>query len=265
VDLNVKAIVCSDGARFETPQPLRRATRRINIRQRRVSRKTEAAKLAAGFARKQRLPKGTRLQQSINGKKSARRLAATHQRVRNLRRDFQHKTTSEIVRKSHATVIEDLSVKGMTASARGTEDVPGKRVKQKSGLNRAILDVGFYEIRRQIEYKNARVGKPTIVAERWFPSSKTCSGCGHLHRGLKLHHRVWTCPSCGQVNDRDFNASMNLERLAGAPGTTVLVPEAFRESTPVRARSRMSDVKHEPKPVGNSGQEASLREERHCA
>lgn len=258
VDLNVKAIVCSDGSRFETPQALKRETRRLRIRQRRLSRKLEAAKQASGFASKDRLPKGTRLPQSNNRLKSARRLAATHLRVKNLRSDFQHKTTSAIVRKSQATVIEDLSVKGMTASAAGTPEIPGKKVRQKAGLNRAVLDVGFYEIRRQIEYKNKRIGHRTLIADRWFPSSKLCStpGCGYKNTDLKLHHRNWTCPQCGTSHDRDENASINLERLATEPERFVALPEAIREVTPVR---------HESKPVRSSGQEASLRKVRQSA
>lgn len=261
VDLNVKAIACSDGTVFETPQALKRETRRINIRQRAVSRKLESAKVAAGLKPKQRIPKGTRILQSKNCLKSAHRLAATHQRVRNLRRDFQHKTTSAIVRKSQATVIEDLSVKGMTASAAGTIEVPGKNVRQKAGLNRAVLDVGFYEIRRQIEYKNERIGHRTVVADRWFPSSKTCSECGTINKDLKLKDRSWTC-ACGAHHDRDLNAAINLEQLAIAPESTIALPKALRKVTPVIARA---SGKHEHKPVRNSGQEASLREVRNSA
>lgn len=255
VDLNVKAIVCSDGSRFETPKALQRETRRLTIRQRRLSRKAEAAKVTVGLLKNSPIPKGTRLQPSNNHLKSARRLAATHLRVRNLRREFQHKTTSAIVRKSQATVIEDLSVKGMTASAAGTLDTPGKYVRQKAGLNRAVLDVSFYEIRRQIEYKSERIGHRTLVADRWFPSSKLCStpGCGYLYKNLKLKDRSWTCPQCGTIHDRDENASINLERLATDPVRNVALPEAIRKVTPVR---------HEPRPVRNSGQEASLREVR---
>lgn len=262
VDLNVKAIVCSDGAVFHSPQALKRATRRINIRQRKVSRKLEAAKVAAGIKPKQRIPKGMRIAQSNSCRKSSQRLAATHQRVRNLRRDFQHKTTTAIVRKSQATVIEDLSVKGMSASASGTLEVPGKNVRQKAGLNRAVLDVGFYEIRRQIEYKNERIGLRTLVADRWFPSSKTCSECGTINTDLKLKDRSWTC-ACGARHDRDLNAAINLERLADAPEpNNIALPKALRKVTPVRTRT---SGKHEHKPVRNSGQEASLREVRQRA
>lgn len=248
VDFNVKAIVCSDGTRFETPQALKRETRRLTIRQRRLSRKVEAAKKAAGL---KTLPKGTRLPASHNRLKSAQRLSATHLRVKSLRRDFQHKTTSTIVRKSHVTVIEDLSVKGMTASAAGTEMVPGKQVRQKAGLNRAVLDVGFYELRRQITYKNERIGHQTLVADRWFPSSKRCSGCGAVNRNLKLRQRFWKCPQCGAYHDRDENAAINLEGLGFLPDDFVGLPEAVRKVTPVRDESG---------PVRNSGQEAILRE-----
>jgi len=261
VDLNVKAIVCSDGTRYVTPQALKQATRRINIRQRKVSRKTEAAKVNAGLPKSKPIPKGIILPKSNNSMRSSQRLAAAHQRVRNLRRDFQQKTTTAIVRKSQATIIEDLSVKGMTASSKGTQEKPGKCVRQKSGLNRAVLDIGFYEIRRQITYKNERIGHRTVVADRWFPSSKACStpGCGHLNHDLKLSHRSWICPVCGKSHDRDHNAAINLERLASVPVEQVALPEAFRKVTPVRARE---NGKHEHKPVRNSGQEESLHEVR---
>lgn len=251
VDLNVAAIVCSDGSRFETPRPLKRMTRRITLRNRALARKVDAAKDKLKI--KGTIPKGTTLPKSCNFRKSAQRLAATHHRVSNLRRDFQYKVTSAIVRKSHATVIEDLSVKGMTASAAGTIETPGKRVRQKAGLNRAVLDVGFFEIRRQITYKNERIGNRTVVADRWFPSSKTCSGCETVNHALKCSDREWVCPVCKTRHDRDLNASINLERLATASDPLIALPEAIRKVTPVR---------HEPKPVRNSGQEASLREVR---
>ncbi len=229
---------------------LKRETRRITPRQRRLSRKLEAAKVAVGLKPKQHIP------QSRNCSKLARRLAATHRRVRNLRRDFQHKTTSSIVRKSQATVLEDLSVNGMSASAAGTVGPPGKNVRQKAGLDRAVLDVGVHEIRRQIEYKNQRIGHGTLIADRCFPSSKLCSACGDVNNGHKLQHREWTFPSCGARHDRDANASINLERLSTAQRPVTALPEAIRKVTPARCGSE---------PPRSSGQEASLRKVRQSA
>jgi putative transposase len=134
-------------------------------------------------------------------------------------------------------VIEDLSVKGMTASAAGTVEQPGKKIRQKAGLNRAMLDVGFGEFRRLATYKADWYGTTLLVADRWYPSSKLCPVCGTKNDVLTLKHRQWTCPGCDTSHDRDFNASVNLERLATATtgsscGTTAL-PEAIGKVTSV--------------------------------
>jgi putative transposase len=228
VDLNVAQIVCSDGTRYKTPRPLKVMTRRVKLRNRSVSRKTEAAKAAMGLSG-QAIPKGTRLPQSNNQRKASQMLSSTHFRVGCIRRDFQHKTTTDIARKTHAAVVENLSVKGMTAAARGTAEKPGKRVRQKAGLNRVILDVGFYEIRRQLEYKLQRFDREIYIADRFFPSSKRCSCCGRINKDLTLKVRTWQCATCGAVHDRDDNAAMNLELWA----TDSKLREAFAKVTPV--------------------------------
>lgn len=252
VDLNLAEIVCSDGTRYATPRPLKAMARRITIRSRRVSRKVEVAKAALGLKGKA-IPKGTRLPQSNNQRKASQMLSATHYRTGCIRRDFQHKTTTAIARKTHAAVVEDLSVKGMTASASGTAEQPGSCVRQKAGLNRAILDIGFYEIRRQLTYKLARLNREIHVADRFFPSSKRCSCCGSINSSLTLKVRTWRCATCGTVHDRDDNAAANLEQWA----TDSSLREAFAKVTPV---STGENQDHESGPVRNSGQESSLRE-----
>lgn len=252
VDLNVAEIVCSDGTRYPTPRPLKVMTRRINIRSRKVSRKVEATRAALGL-KGQAIPKGTRLPQSNNQRKASQMLSATHYRAGCIRRDFQHKTTTDIARKTQAAVVEDLSVKGMTASACGTAEEPGKQVRQKAGLNRAILDIGFYEIRRQLKYKLERLNREIHVADRFFPSSKRCNCCGSINTSLTLKVRKWQCATCGTVHDRDENAVANLEQWA----TDSSLREAFAKVTPV---STGENQDHESEPVRNSGQESSLRE-----
>ncbi len=81
-------------------------------------------------------------------------------------------------------------------------------------LSRAIADMGFYEFRRQLQYKAAWRGAQVVVAERWFPSSKLCSVCGHRLEILGLEVRQWTCPGCGAAHDRDVNAATNLKNMA---------------------------------------------------
>lgn len=98
----------------------------------------------------------------------------------------------------------------MARSARGTVDKPGRNVRAKAGLNRAIRDAALGEFRRQVEYKAERAGKRVVVIDRWYPSSKTCSHCGCLLDKLKLSTRHWSCPGCRTRHDRDINAAKNI-------------------------------------------------------
>jgi putative transposase len=257
VDLNVKGIVCSDGATHATPQPLKKARRRLLLHQRRVSRKIEAAKrqLAMLTALAEPKTEQVRLPLSHNRIKASRKLATCHYRVRCIRQDHLHKTTSIISRENQVVVIEDLQVKNMTSSAAGTVAAPGKKVRQKAGLNGAILDVGFSEFRRQLAYKCERHGTELIVADRWFASSKLCSHCGIKNQALTLKDRHWACAQCGTPHDRDVNASINLERLATGRLESAL-PEAIGEMTSVRYETGQQD---------DSGQKPLDREERQRA
>ncbi len=142
VDLGLKAAATlSSGESIQAPKPLRAALRRLKIRSRRLSRKLEAAKIAAGFTPGARLPKGTQFPLSNNRRKSAAKLARLHARIANLRVDFTHKLTTRLCRENQAVVIEDLNVKGMLANEK---------------LARAISDVGFGMFRQQITYKVLR-------------------------------------------------------------------------------------------------------------
>ena len=132
---------------------------------------------------------------------SAVSLARLHRRVANRRRDFHHKFSTMLTKAKSAIVIEDLMVKGM--------------VRNRS-LARAISDAGWGEFRRMLEYKAAWYGCRIVVADRFYPSSKTCSGCGSVKGELALSERVFTCEACGFVIDRDLNAAINLEHLAQA-------------------------------------------------
>jgi putative transposase len=111
-------------------------------------------------------------------------------------------------------VIEDLYVAGMTRRPKPRPDGRGgygrNGAAAKAGLNKSVLDAGFGEFRRQLEYKCERHGRTLLVVNRWYPSSKTCSACGHLLAELSLSTRHWTCPSCGTRHDRDLNAAKNI-------------------------------------------------------
>jgi len=247
VDLGLKAAATlSNGETIEAPKPLKRALRRLKIRNRRLNRKIEAAKVAAGFSSKEKLPKGIRLPVSRNRQKSAAILARLHARIANIRADFIHKLTTRLCRENQAVVIEDLHVKGMLANDK---------------LARAISDVGFGMFRLQMEYKAKRYGTRLVIADRWYPSSRLCSVCGWKNEALTLKDRQWTCLDCGTVHDRDLNAALNLKRLAtetalpvaspsGNGGTASgTVPDVVGKVTPVRYECGHQDT---------SGQEKNL-------
>ena len=138
---------------------------------------------------------------SANRKKAAVKRAKAHQQVANIRVDFIHTLTTDLARTFATIVIEDLHVKGLV---------------QNHHLARAISDMGFHEFRRQLTYKVEREGGTLVIAPRFYPSSKTCSGCQHKLAELPLSVREWQCPSCGVVHDRDQNAALNLKSLAAS-------------------------------------------------
>lgn len=113
--------------------------------------------------------------------------------------------------------VEDLNVAGMTRSARGTREQPGRGVRAKAGLSRAILDVAPGELRRQLDYKTGWYGSRLHVVDRWAPTSKTCSRCGWVKPKLGLAERTYRCDECGLVIDRDVNAARNIAALAAVP------------------------------------------------
>jgi putative transposase len=247
VDLGVSsAATLSSGEKIAAPRPLRGALRRLRICSRRLSRKLEAAKAAAGI--EGRIPKGTRIPVSKNRTKGAKALARLHARIARVRKDFTHKFTTRLCRENQSVVIEDLNVKGMLANAR---------------LSRAIADVGFYEFRRQLLYKAQRYGTSIVLANRWYPSSKLCSGCGARNATLGLAERSWTCTACGAHHDRDVNAAINLQRLAtGALAARTALPVASQVVTPGTAAGprpagggEVTPVRHEVGQQDGSGQE----------
>lgn len=146
---------------------------------------------------------------SARREKAKRRVARLHGQVTERRATFLHTLTKRLATGHAAVAIEDLNVAGMTRSARGTVDAPGRKVRQKAGLNRAILDASPGELRRQLTYKTSWYGSQLAVCDRWFPSSKTCSACGEQNPRLTLADRVFTC-SCGLVLNRDVNAARNI-------------------------------------------------------
>ncbi len=132
---------------------------------------------------------------SANRKKSAQRLARLHWRIANIRNNALHQLTHRLTRDYGWVAIEDLNVKGMMANRR---------------LARGLADASFGEFRRQLTYKGLQRGVQVAVVDRWYPSSKTCSACGHRLLALPLSVRHWTCPVCQAEHDRDQNAARNI-------------------------------------------------------
>ena len=138
---------------------------------------------------------------SASRRKSAARLARIHARAASVRSDALHHATTDLATRYETVVAEDLNVAGMTRNHR---------------LARAIADQGFGQARRMLGYKTTWHGGQLIIASRWFPSSRTCSGCGTVKTKLGLSERTYTCPSCGLTLDRDINAAANLLKLAAS-------------------------------------------------
>jgi putative transposase len=199
VDLGVSHLaVLSTGKFVKNPKPLERYARRM-------------ARLQHELARRQ---KGSRRRARTRSQ-----LARLHRKVRCTRTDALHQLTSHLAATYGTIAIEDLNVKGMTASPRPRPDPmqPGRYLsnnkRAKAGLNRSILDTAPSEFRRQLAYKVAWRGGKLVVAGRFYPSSKTCSSCGSVKAKLSLSTRTYRC-ACGLELDRDLNAARNLEALA---------------------------------------------------
>ncbi|GGR63994.1 RNA-guided endonuclease InsQ/TnpB family protein [Streptomyces roseolus] len=146
--------------------------------------------------------------------RARRKVARLHHEVAVRRESALHAVTKRLATAFAVVAVEDLHVAGMTASARGTVEAPGRRVRQKAGLNRGILDAAPGEFRRQLTYKTSWYGSKLAICDRWFPSSKTCSACGWQNPRLTLTDRTFTCPGCGLTIDRDLNAARNIARHA---------------------------------------------------
>jgi putative transposase len=147
---------------------------------------------------------------SNNWKKAKRRVTRLHSKIANIRKDFLHKS-SNAISKNHAVVfVEDLQVKNMSASSRGTQAKPGKRVTQKSGLNRSILDASPFELRRQLEYKTQWSGG-LLVAVPPQNTSRKCPECQHTAAENRKTQAKFFCVECGFSANADFVGAVNIK------------------------------------------------------
>ena len=189
IDLGIKDLaICSDRNTYKNINKTKRVKKlekRKRRLQRSISRRYEINKKGVSYCKTKNVIKKEKLLLKLN------------HRLTNIRKDYLHQTTSEIVKRKPSFIcIEDLNVSGM--------------MKNKH-LSKAVQQQGFYEFRRQIEYKSAWNNIPVIIADRFFPSSKLCSCCGSIKKDLKLSDRIYKC-ECGNVIDRDFQAALNLKR-----------------------------------------------------
>lgn len=200
VDLGINALATlSTGVVFPSLKPYRQAKRQLARLQRQLSRKVKGSK---------------------NRNKALVRLARKHSQVANIRRDYLHKITTYIAKNHSIVVIEDLNVSGMMANHK---------------LAAAIADMGFYEFRRQLEYKCQWYGTRLVVVDRFYPSTKLCSGCGH-EKDMPLKVRQYDCPSCNLSLDRDLNAAINLANRGRLALGSLL--RDSRSHAPVEAESK---------------------------
>lgn len=176
VDLGIKSLlILSNGESISNPKWIR-----INEKQ--------LKRLHKDLSRKQ---KG-----SNNKKKARKKLAIKHEKIKNQKQDYLHNVSSKIVNENQIIVMEDLNVSGMLKNEK---------------LSKAISELGLHELKRQIMYKSEWYGRELILVDRFYPSSKTCSGCGWINKPLTLNDRIFECKECGMVLDRDENASINIE------------------------------------------------------
>jgi putative transposase len=175
-------------------------------------------KLAKAQRRHARKKKGSK-----NRAKARKKVAKVHARIADRRRDFLHQLSTRLMRENQTICVESLAVKNMV---------------KNHCLAKAISDVGWSEFVSQLEYKAAWYGRNLVKIDKWYPSSKRCFDCGHILDSFTLDVRVWTCPECGTVHDRDINAAKNIRSV----GLTVLnaCGEAVR---PGRALSRSGTLR----------------------
>ena len=175
IDLGVTSLIAtSNGEKLANPKHFKKHRKRLKKAQKNLSRKQKGSK---------------------NREKARIKVAKIHLKIADSRKDFLHKTTTQLVRENQTITVESLAVKNMVKNHK---------------LALAISDSGWSELIRQLDYKCRWYGRNLVAIDRWFPSSKRCSSCGHIVDKMPLNIREWTCLKCGCNYDRDVNASKNI-------------------------------------------------------
>lgn len=213
IDLGLNSLITvSDGEKVNAPKTFRRKHKRLKRAQRLLARKKKG---------------------SNNRRKARLRVARMHAEIADARKDFLHKLTTRLIRENQVIAVEDLAVKNMQHNRR---------------LALSIADASWGELIRQLDYKADWYGRELVKIDRWFPSSKRCSNCGHIAAKMPLSIREWECPECGANHDRDVNASLNIL----AAGLAVSVCGATvrpSQSKSVKARAKKQKT---PRATGES-------------
>ena len=175
IDVGIKDVfVTSENFRSGSPQYTRKYQEKLAKRQRQLSKKVKGSK---------------------NRAKAKLKVAKVHAKISDSRNDFSNKMTTKLIRENQAIAVESLNVRGMM---------------KNHCLAKSIADSSWGDFFRKLQYKADWYGRDILEIDRWFPSSKKCSCCGHINNGLKLSDRTWECPSCKEVLDRDVNAAKNI-------------------------------------------------------
>lgn len=166
--------ITSDGVKYSNPRWLRKSLNKLAKEQKKLSRKKNGSK---------------------NRNKQRIKVAKLHEHISNQRKDFLHKLSSELINENQVICLEDLQV---------------KEIQQNKYLSQSVSDVGWYEFRRQLEYKAKWYNRTISFVDKWYPSSQICSNCGNNTGKKSLDIREFDCPYCGKHHDRDINASINI-------------------------------------------------------
>jgi len=189
IDAGIKCFAAfSDGRLVEGVNSFRKHEDSLSREQRRLSRKQKG---------------------SENWKKQRRRISRLHHTITNVRSDFLHKLTTEVSKSQARVYVEKLNIRGMSATARGTTEESGRNVRAKAGLNKSILDQGWFEFRRQLDYKLLWRGGSLVEVESRY-SSQRCSCCGYTDKGNRKSQSEFVCLQCGYEQHADVNAAMNI-------------------------------------------------------
>ena len=183
-----KLATLSDGTVYQPVNSFKARQRKLAMLQRQLSRKVKF---------------------SANWQKQKKKIQRLHSHIANIRRDYLHKVTSEISKNHAMIVIEDLKVSNMSKSAKGTAERHGQNVRAKSGLNRSILDQGWYEMRRQLEYKQLCRGGQVLAIPPAYTSQR-CACCGHTAKENRQTQSKFVCQVCGYTENADINGARNI-------------------------------------------------------